>query len=172
MIAIENILLFPAFSESDLLPVHTGSLETNRLPGPCENDANATMRLAGLMPARRWNRCRAIARIHHGCDTDYSGGQGNRSGDQVMKWLSIVFIAFALFGVLPVSQAEDAAIEAQEGHIDHWIEYYRKERQGNEIQPAREADANTKSQQLPADSDQPVSAVPGASPGREDARQD
>ena len=89
-----------------------------------------------------------------------------------MKWLSIIFIAFALPGVALVSNAGDAAIEAQEGHIDHWIEYYRKERQGNEIQPAREADAKPESQHLPADSDQPVSGVPGASRGREDARQD
>jgi hypothetical protein len=28
------------------------------------------------------------------------------------------------------SAAQDAAVEAQEGNVEHWIEYYKKERDG------------------------------------------
>ena len=41
----------------------------------------------------------------------------------------LVFVlSFAADGSLA---ARDAAVEAQEGNVDHWIEYYRKERGGS-----------------------------------------
>jgi len=43
--------------------------------------------------------------------------------------------------------AGDAATEAQEGHIDHWIEYYQKERGGTVVtkQPKDEQRSNGES---------------------------
>ena len=40
------------------------------------------------------------------------------------------------------SLADDAAIEAREGEIDHWIEYYNKERGTDVPIPPRERDAS------------------------------
>ena len=46
----------------------------------------------------------------------------------IMK-LYFVFVV-SLLGTMPVQcfPAQDAAVEAREGEIDHWIEYYRKQR--------------------------------------------
>ena len=48
--------------------------------------------------------------------------------------------------------AGDAAVEAQEGHIDHWIEYYQKQRG------------------KPADEQPPVPAQAGESPAQSPER--
>ena len=45
-----------------------------------------------------------------------------------MKFRVVVFFcALGFWPVTPVAAA-DAAVEAQEGDVEHWIEYYKKER--------------------------------------------
>ena len=43
--------------------------------------------------------------------------------------LTGAILALALLAAAPAQTEEDAATKAQEGEINHWIEYYRKNRQ-------------------------------------------
>lgn len=42
----------------------------------------------------------------------------------------LVFL-FGIAAVGPSFAAQDAAVEVQEGNVEHWIEYYKKERDGS-----------------------------------------
>ncbi len=55
--------------------------------------------------------------------------------------------------------AQDAAIEAQEGDIEHWIEYYKKERGGSNETVTTESPA-------------PAAEASGAGEGKPDERSD
>ena len=59
----------------------------------------------------------------------------------ILSWL------FAVTAASP-SIARDAAIEAQEGDIDHWIEYYQKER-GEHYEKQNEPSATGEEQTAP-----------------------
>ena len=52
---------------------------------------------------------------------------------ETMKRIHVYLIFLVSVTVAPSLAAEDAAIEAKEGDVEHWIEYYKKERGlGNE----------------------------------------
>ncbi|UCH48206.1 MAG: hypothetical protein JSU95_19670 [Betaproteobacteria bacterium] len=45
-----------------------------------------------------------------------------------MKWICLYLALLGSAMAAPLFAAQDAAIEAKEGDVEHWIEYYKKER--------------------------------------------
>lgn len=57
------------------------------------------------------------------------GRKGKRKENSLVKNRFLYcLVSLVATAVSAHALAEDAAIEAQEGHIDHWIEFYQKER--------------------------------------------
>ena len=47
-----------------------------------------------------------------------------------------MILALTLLAAVPARAEKDAAIKAQEGNVDHWIEYYRNQQQPQPVAPA------------------------------------
>jgi hypothetical protein len=50
--------------------------------------------------------------------------------------LTGAILALMFLAASPAHAEKDAAIKAQEGNVDHWIEYYRKDREPATASPA------------------------------------
>lgn len=55
--------------------------------------------------------------------------------------LTGAILALALLGAAPAQSAKDAATKAQEGELNHWIEYYRKAREPAAAPPSARQNA-------------------------------
>ncbi len=69
-----------------------------------------------------------MARMIFAFATDQLSKVTNVIGTLIMRRVGVLLLC--LIGALAVPSlcAGDAAIEAQEGDVEHWIEYYKKER--------------------------------------------
>jgi hypothetical protein len=54
--------------------------------------------------------------------------------------LTGAILALMLLAAAPARAEKDAAIKAQEGNVDHWIEFYRKDREPAAAPPATPQD--------------------------------
>lgn len=61
--------------------------------------------------------------------------------------LTCAILALTLLAAAPARAEKDAATKAQEGEINHWIEYYRKNRQQTQpVNPAPQGAAEKEEQ--------------------------
>lgn len=81
-----------------------------------------------------------------------------------MKALLCALVSVLILDTSLVHAQVDAATEVLEGDVDHWIEYYKKER--GQVEPAPSADeegpSRTRSAEPDAYPSRPDQAAPGA----------
>ena len=85
-----------------------------------------------------------------------------------MKRIDVCLVVLVCAMAAPLVAAQDAAIEAKEGDVEHWIEYYKKERGlSNEIVTQEQGTQQSAPQGASESEGSGVSTQP-ATPNRDD----